>query len=85
MEYKDKSAGNSDEFTIEDLAKKIIEFSSSKSVLVYKKLPIDDPKQRKPSIELAKRILGWEPKFDLNEGLIKSIEWFKGEFDLFSE
>ncbi len=69
--------GNSDEFTIEDLAKKIIEFSSSKSVLVYKKLPIDDPKQRKPNITNAKKFLEWNPQINLDIGLKKTIEWFK--------
>ena len=43
----------------------------------FKEMPKDDPKQRKPSIELAKRILNWEPKIELKEGLIKTIEWFK--------
>ena len=45
--------------------------------LRYEKLPQDDPKQRKPSIELAKNILNWEPKIELKEGLLKTINWFK--------
>ena len=44
---------------------------------MYKKLPQDDPKQRKPAIDLAKEVLGWEPKIQLKEGLIKTIGWFK--------
>lgn len=69
--------GNPNEFTIKELAEKIISMTGSKSNIVYKELPIDDPKQRKPVIDLAKEKLGWEPKVKLEEGLIKTIEYFK--------
>ena len=83
--YRDPiNIGNPNEFSIKEIASYIKNLINPNLEFVYKILPEDDPKQRKPSIELAKRILGWEPKFDLNDGLIKSIEWFKGEFDLFS-
>jgi UDP-glucuronate decarboxylase len=58
------------------LAKKIIEISGSKSKIIYEKLPTDDPKQRKPDITLAKKELDWVPKVEIEEGLIKTIEYF---------
>ena len=70
--------GNPDEFTIKELAEKILALlPDSKSKIVYKPLPQDDPRQRKPDISLAKEKLGWEPKTKLNEGLIKTIEYFR--------
>lgn len=69
--------GNPSERTIHDFAKLIIELTNSKSKIVYKPLPSDDPTQRKPDITLAKEKLGWEPKVDIKEGLIKTIEYFK--------
>jgi UDP-glucuronate decarboxylase len=51
----------------------------SKSKLVYRPLPSDDPKRRKPDIALAKELLGWEPKVSLEEGLAKTIEYFRGK------
>ena len=69
--------GNPSERTILDFAKLIIELTNSKSKIVYKPLPSDDPTQRKPDITLAKEKLGWEPKVDIKEGLIKTIEYFK--------
>jgi len=68
--------GNPNEFTILELAGKIIEITGSKSKLVYKELPADDPKQRRPDISLAKKELGWEPKIQLAEGLSRAIEYF---------
>ena len=68
--------GNQGEFTIKELAEKVIELTGSKSTIVYRDLPADDPKQRKPDITLAKKHLGWEPKVPLAEGLRKTIEWF---------
>jgi len=68
--------GNPTELTILELAKKIIEISGSKSKTIYEKLPTDDPKQRKPDITLAKRELDWVPKVEIEEGLIKTIEYF---------
>lgn len=69
--------GNPNEFTIKDLANKIINFVNLKNSISHLPLPQDDPKQRKPDISLAKRELGWEPKVMLDEGLLKAIEYFK--------
>ena len=68
--------GNPGEFTIETLAGKVIELTGSKSPLVFKPLPADDPKQRQPDITLARRELGWEPTIGLEEGLKKTIAYF---------
>ena len=70
--------GNPDEFTILELAKKIIKLTNSKSKIIFKQLPQDDPKQRQPDITLAKQKLNWQPKVNLEKGLIKTIEYFKG-------
>jgi len=70
--------GNPGEFTIKELAEKVLEMlPKSKSRIVYKELPQDDPRQRKPDIALAKAKLGWEPKIQLEEGLTKTIAYFK--------
>jgi UDP-glucuronate decarboxylase len=69
--------GNPGEFTMLELASKIIDLTGSKSKIIYHPLPSDDPRQRKPNIELAKEKLGWEPTIKLQEGLIKTIEYFK--------
>lgn len=69
--------GNPGEFTIMELADKVIELTGSKSMIVHKILPQDDPVQRKPMIELAKKELGWEPKIMLDEGLKKTIQYFE--------
>lgn len=69
--------GNSHEFTIKKLAQKIIELTNSKSKIIYKPLPRDDPHKRKPDINLAKRILKWQPKIELETGLKKTIKYFK--------
>ncbi len=69
--------GNPDEFTIMEFAKMVIEMSGTKSKIVYKPLPTDDPKQRKPDITLAKTHLKWQPKVKLNEGLKITLDWFK--------
>ena len=69
--------GNSQEFTILELATKVIELINSKSEIVFKPLPADDPKQRKPDISLARQVLGWEPKVSLENGLIKTITFFE--------
>ena len=69
--------GNPNEFTILELAKKIIKLTDSKSNIIYKLLPEDDPKRRQPDIELAKKELKWEPKIELNEGLKKTINYFE--------
>jgi len=69
--------GNPNEFTILELAKKIIKLTNSKSKIIYKPLPEDDPKRRKPNIELAKKEINWEPEIQLNEGLKKTISYFE--------
>lgn len=69
--------GNPHEFTILDLAKKIIEMTNSKSNIVYNPLPQDDPLQRKPDINLAKEKLKWQPVIELEEGLVKTVEYFE--------
>jgi UDP-glucuronate decarboxylase len=69
--------GNPNEFTILELAKKIMSLTGSKSELVYKDLPQNDPTQRKPDISLAKQKLDWEPKIQLDDGLKEVIEYFK--------
>ena len=69
--------GNPNEFTILELAKKIIELTKSKSKIIFKPLPLDDPMMRQPDISLAKKELNWSPKIELEEGLIKTIEFFK--------
>jgi UDP-glucuronate decarboxylase len=69
--------GNQGEFTIKELAEQVIELTGSRSSLVYRPLPSDDPKQRQPDITLARKHLGWEPRVPLREGLKKTIEWFR--------
>jgi len=70
--------GNPVEFTILELAEKAITMTGSNSKISFKPLPSDDPRQRQPDITLAKAKLGWEPKIKLDEGLVKTIEYFKG-------
>ncbi len=69
--------GNPGEFTILQLAKKVIEMTESKSQIVFKPLPSDDPMQRKPDITMAKRLLDWEPTISLESGLKQTISYFK--------
>lgn len=69
--------GNPHEFTIKELAEKVIQVTGSTSTLNYQPLPADDPLQRKPDITLAKKYYNWEPKIQLEEGLLKSIPYFK--------
>jgi UDP-glucuronate decarboxylase len=69
--------GNPGEFTIRELAELVIELTGSKSKLVRKPLPSDDPKQRQPEISKAKKVLGWTPKVKLRDGLKKSIPYFE--------
>ena len=73
------NTGNPGEYTIKELAEETLrQLPESKSKLVYRPLPSDDPKRRKPDITLAKELLGWEPKVPLKEGLAKTIEDFRG-------
>lgn len=69
--------GNQGEFTIRELAELVIEITESKSKLIEKPLPADDPTRRRPDITLAKKHLNWEPETQLKEGLTRTIEWFK--------
>ena len=71
--------GNPNEFTMIELAEKILEFTRSKSKIIHMPLPQDDPKQRQPDISLAQeKLKGWKPNIELEEGLVKTIEYFKG-------
>jgi UDP-glucuronate decarboxylase len=69
--------GNPEEFTIYELAQLVLELTGSRSPVVFKPLPADDPARRCPDISLARKKLGWEPKVPLREGLIRTIEWFR--------
>ena len=83
METRDEflgpvNIGNPGEFTMLELAEKVIELTGSKSKIIFKPLPQDDPRQRKPDITIAHRELGgWQPSIKLNEGLQKTINYFK--------
>ncbi|MDD5506602.1 MAG: GDP-mannose 4,6-dehydratase, partial [Candidatus Omnitrophica bacterium] len=69
--------GNPSEFSILEFARLVIKLTGTKSKLVFKPLPQDDPRQRKPDITKAKKLLGFQPKTALQEGLKLTIEWFK--------
>ncbi len=69
--------GNPDEFTMLELAELVIRLTGSRSRLSFKPLPTDDPRQRRPDIELAQRVLGWSPKVNLEEGLKATIAYFR--------
>jgi UDP-glucuronate decarboxylase len=69
--------GNPGEFSIKELAEKIIDLTGSSSKLVYRELPFDDPKRRKPDITMARKELDWEPRVPLEEGLKKTIPYFE--------
>ena len=72
------NTGNPIEFTISELAEKVIDLTDSKSKLIYKPLPGDDPTQRQPDISLAREKLGWDPLIQLEDGLKKTIPYFRG-------
>lgn len=69
--------GNPNEFTILELAEKVIKLTGSKSKIIFKPAPSDDPMMRQPNISIAKKELDWEPKIQLEEGLVKTINFFK--------
>ena len=69
--------GNPDEFTIQEIAEKIVKLTNSKSKIVFKQLPEDDPKQRRPDISIAKEKINWEPKVGLIDGLKQTINYFE--------
>ena len=83
MVYNDKATGevinigSDKEYSILELAKVIIDLTNSNSKIIFKQLPIDDPRRRCPDLTKAKKILNWEPKTSLRKGLEKTIEWFK--------
>ena len=77
--YEVFNIGNPYEMTIKELAKTILKLTNSKSEIIYKPLPNDDPQQRRPDISKAKDKLNWEPKVDLETGLSTTIEWIKKE------
>jgi UDP-glucuronate decarboxylase len=68
--------GNPDEFTIAELAEKVPKLTNSKSDLVYRPLPSDDPRQRKPDITYAQKTINWQPRVPLEDGLLRTIEYF---------
>src|SRR5579863_3459149 len=76
-EHLPVNIGNPTEFTILECAKQVITVTGSSSKIRYEALPVDDPKQRRPDITKAKRLLGWEPKIDLTTGLRMSLEYFR--------
>jgi dTDP-glucose 4,6-dehydratase len=71
--------GNPNEVTILDFAKETLQLSGSKSTIEYKPLPQDDPRVRKPDITRARQLLGWEPKVNRHEGMMRTLEYFKGK------
>jgi len=75
------NVGNPGEFTMLELAEKILRLTGSRSKLVFEPLPSDDPRQRQPDIALAREQLGWEPKVGLDDGLRETIGYFQGIID----
>ena len=69
--------GNPDEFTMLELAELVLEVTGSASELVFEPMPVDDPRQRRPDISLAERVLGWHPRVDLREGLARTHDWYR--------
>ena len=82
MPHAPINLGNPNEITIKTLAETIIELTQSQAKIVYKDLPEDDPIRRRPDIKRAKQFLKWEPKVSLEEGLEKTIAYFKDELDI---
>lgn len=72
--------GNAEEFSMRELAEKIVKLTKSSSKIVYRPLPEDDPKQRRPDLALAKAKLGWEPKVSIDEGLERTVAYFRKRF-----
>jgi dTDP-glucose 4,6-dehydratase len=69
--------GNPHEMTLLDLAKRIIQLTGARSGIVFRSLPVDDPKVRQPDIGRARALLGWEPRVDIDEGLRLTVDWFR--------
>ena len=76
-EHDPINVGNPVEMTIKQIAETIIKMTGAKSTIIYKPLPTDDPKQRRPDITRARTLLNWEPKVQLEEGLVRTIEYFR--------
>jgi dTDP-glucose 4,6-dehydratase len=76
-EHEPTNIGNPGEFTVLDCAKLVLEVTGSKSTIRFESLPQDDPRQRRPDISKARRLLGWEPAIDLRKGLQMSLEYFR--------
>jgi dTDP-glucose 4,6-dehydratase len=74
--------GNPAEMTVLEFARQIIAATGSRSKICYRPLPEDDPRQRRPDIARARALLGWEPRVALEEGLVKTIEYFRGKLGL---
>jgi dTDP-glucose 4,6-dehydratase len=68
--------GNPDEFTVLELARRVLQVTGSSSEVTFEPLPVDDPRQRRPDITLARSLLGWEPRIGLEEGLRRTAQWF---------
>ena len=79
-EHEPTNIGNPHEITILEFAERIRDLTGAKVPIVFKPLPQDDPKQRCPDITKARRILGWEPKVNLAEGLEKTLAYFRAQF-----
>jgi dTDP-glucose 4,6-dehydratase len=77
-EHQPVNVGNPSEFTILECARKVIAVTGSRSQIKFEPLPQDDPKQRRPDISKAKKLLGWMPKVELEAGLKLSLEYFRG-------
>lgn len=71
--------GNPTELTVSELARKVQELTGCRSPIVEKPLPVDDPKRRRPNIEVARELLRWTPRVPLASGLVKTIEWFSAD------
>jgi dTDP-glucose 4,6-dehydratase len=74
--------GNPDELSVLQLAKEILEVTGSDSPIVHRPLPTDDPRVRRPDIDLARRVLGWEPEVSLRDGLSRMADWYRGHGEL---
>lgn len=77
--------GNPGEFTVNELAEKVVALTGAKVRMMTQELPIDDPRQRKPDITLARELLGWAPKVELEEGLLRTICWMRDHIDSMSQ
>lgn len=74
--------GNPKEMTVRELAERIVALSGSKSRIIFKPLPVDDPKVRQPDITRARTLLGWEPRVNLDEGLALTLQWFQAKLGM---